>query len=292
MAMSTFALCLILFSALMHALWNLFVKRSGDKTVFIWWMFVVSGGMLNIVLIFIPSPFPPPPPRILLLGTAGGACFVLYHLLNGRAYRDGDLSLTYPLAQTSMLYVPLWGILLLGETPSAAGYLGIFLVICGAYSIQLRTLSFSEILRPFRNLGVPSVQAALGAGLVYSVGSVIDKTGVSIYPPFYFTYLLVMAMMAMMTLNIARPRYRGRILDELKRSKLLLLVSGPVMMGSFLTFRFGLKLAPMSYAVPVRQVSLLIGVLIGVFFLGESCGRIRFASTLLILAGVFIIRMG
>jgi drug/metabolite transporter (DMT)-like permease len=47
-----------------------------------------------------------------------------------------------------------------------------------------------------------------------------------------------------------------------------------------------------SKAVPVRQVSLLFGVLIGVFLLGESCGRIRFFAASLVLAGVFLIRLG
>jgi len=44
--------------------------------------------------------------------------------------------------------------------------------------------------------------------------------------------------------------------------------------------------------VPVRQVSLLIGVLIGTLFLGEECGWIRFTAALLILAGVALIRLG
>jgi drug/metabolite transporter (DMT)-like permease len=95
-----------------------------------------------------------------------------------------------------------------------------------------------------------------------------------------------------MTTNLLRPCYRGRILLEWRQSRTLVLLSGPVMMASFLSFRYGLKLAPMSYAVPVRQVSLLIGVLIGTFFLGETCGRIRFTAALLILSGVFLIRIG
>ncbi|MEJ2199184.1 MAG: EamA family transporter, partial [Desulfuromonadales bacterium] len=72
----------------------------------------------------------------------------------------------------------------------------------------------------------------------------------------------------------------------------LVIVSGPVIMASFLSFRYGLHLAPMSYAVPVRQVSLLIGVLIGVLFLGETSGRIRFTATFLILCGAALIRLG
>jgi drug/metabolite transporter (DMT)-like permease len=134
--------------------------------------------------------------------------------------------------------------------------------------------------------------AALAAGFIYSVGSVIDKTGVMLYSAFHFTYLLVAFMLLFMTLNIMRAKYRGRIMAEFRNSRLLVLAAGPVMMGSFFAFRYGLKLAPMSYAVPVRQVSLLIGVLIGVLFLGEACGRIRLSATLLILAGVALIRFG
>jgi drug/metabolite transporter (DMT)-like permease len=290
--MSDLAFFLIVFSAFMHALWNLLVKSSVDKTVFIWWMFVSSGLLLNVTLLFLPGSFPVPDLRILLLGAVGGVCFMLYHLFNGRAYRDGDMSLTYPLAQTSMLYVPVWGMLFFNERLSTIGLLGIALIAAGAYSIQLRSLTLGEVLRPFRSLREPPVMAALSAGFIYSVGAVVDKIGVMTYPPFHFTYLLVMFMLLFMTANLLRPCYKGRIIDEWRRNRHLILAAGPVMMGSFLTFRFGLQLAPISYAVPVRQVSLLIGVLIGVLFLRESCGRIRFAAALVILAGACLIRFG
>ena len=289
--MSSLAFTLILFSALMHAFWNLLVKRSRDKTVFIWWMFVSSCSLMTLALPFVGT-FPLPSGRVLGLAVVGAACFMLYHLFTGRAYSGGDLSLIYPLAQTAMFWVPIWGILILGEKVSGLGAAGIGLVLFGAYSIQLRALAWSEVVRPFRNLREPAVLSALAAGFIYSVGSVIDKTGVMLYSPFHFTSLLVDFMLLFMTLNILRPKYRGRVMAEFRNSRLLVILSGPVIMASFLSFRFGLQMAPMSYAVPVRQVSLLIGVLIGVFFLGESCGRIRFTATLLILAGVALIRFG
>lgn len=290
--MTTLALSLILFSGVMHALWNLLVKQSRHKTVFIWWMFVCSTLLFTLLLLLVPGSFPPPDLRILLLGSGGAVCFFLYHLFNGRAYRHGDLSLTYPLSQTSMLYVPLWGVLMMGETVSLTGGCGILLVITGAYSIQLRSLSLAEIARPFRNLKDRSVQAALTAGFVYSLGAVIDKTGVKDYSPFYFTYILVIFMLALMTLNLLQSRYHSQIFEEWKNSRLLILVSGPVMMASFLSFRYGLSLAPMSYAVLVRQMSVLVGVVIGVCFLGESCGRVRICAALLIVAGIVLIRLG
>lgn len=289
--MSNFALFFIVFSALMHVLWNVQVKRSRDKTVFIWWMFIASGLLLNLLLPWMKTPFPRPSVTILLLACAAAVCFVLYHLFNGRAYRDGDLSLSYPLAQTSMIYVPIWGVLVLHEHMTFFGLVGIVCIVAGAYTVQLQELSWAALSRPVRNLGNPSVRAALAAGFIYSIGSILDKKGVSCYPPLYFTYLLVMVMIVVMTINLCRPRFRGRILAEWRHNRRLILWSGPVMLGSFISFRYGLSLAPVGYAVAVRQVNVLFGVLIGVLFLKESCGRVRSLAAVMIFAGVVLIRM-
>lgn len=290
--MSHFAFTLIIISAVMHALWNLLVKRSRHKTVFIWWMFVASGGLFSLIIPLVAEPFQIPDTHTLLMVSLGAVCFVLYHLFNGRAYRGGDLSVVYPLCQTSMVYVPIWGVLLLGERLSITGVFGILLVIFGTYSIQLQRLSFAEMVRPFRNLKSPSVRDALTAGFIYSIGSIAEKSGVKQYSPLYFTYILVLLMLFLMSFNMLRPKYRALIGAELREHWGLILCSGPVMMASFLTFRYGLNLSQVSYAVPVRQVSIVMGVLIGILFLRESFGRIRLISALLIMSGVVLIRLG
>jgi uncharacterized membrane protein len=290
--MSALAFFLIVISAVMHALWNLLVKRSRHKTAFIWWMFVASGTLFTISLPLAPGLFAWPELETLAMITVGAVCFVLYHLFNGRAYHGGDLSIVYPLSQTSMIWVPLWGIILLGEQLSLIGVCGILLVLVGVYSMQLQRLSLLELLRPFRDLRSPTVRAALTAGFIYSIGSIAEKNGVRNYSPYYFTYLLVLVMLLLMTMNVSRSRYRHQIGDELREHWRLILISGPVMMASFLTFRYGLNLSPVSYAVPVRQVSIMVGVLIGILFLGESFGRIRLISALLIVVGAVVIRFG
>jgi uncharacterized membrane protein len=276
----------------MHALWNLLVKRSRHKTVFIWWMFVASGGLFSLCIPLLTESFRSPDLHTLMMVSLAAVCFVLYHLLNGRAYRGGDLSVVYPLCQTSMIYVPIWGIFLLGERLSFPGVCGILLVLFGTYSIQLQRLSFAELIRPFRNLKSPSVRDALSAGFIYSIGSIAEKSGVRNYSPLYFTYMLVLLMLFLMSFNIFRPKYRTMIGSELREHWGLILCSGPIMMASFLTFRYGLNLTQVGYAVPVRQVSIVIGVLIGILFLKESCGRIRIFSALFIMAGVVLIRLG
>lgn len=226
------------------------------------------------------------------MALGGGCCFALYHLLTGRAYSSGDISLTYPLCQTSMLYVPVWGMLILHETLSIIGGAGIALVALGAYSVQLQKFTLDELLRPFRNLGEPSVRFALAAGFVYSFGVMFDKAGVQSYSPLYFTWLMVFVMFTLMSINLLRARYRNKVTAEWQANWKLILMSGPILMASFIAFRYGLKMAPVSYAVPVRQVSILFGVLLGMIFLQESYGRIRLASAVLILTGAFLIKFG
>jgi uncharacterized membrane protein len=196
----------------------------------------------------------------------------------------------YPLSQSSMVYVPIWGVILLRERLSIVGTAGILLVIAGTLSVQMQRLSLMELGRPFRDLRTPAVKAALSAGLIYSIGSIAEKTGVRHYPPVFFTYFLVLAMLVLMTANLARRKYRPLIKEEFRKSWRLIACSGPVMMTSFLTFRYGLNMAQVGYAVPVRQVSVMIGVVIGIVFLKERFGKIRLLSALLILFGAFLIR--
>lgn len=290
--MSNLAFTLIIASAVMHALWNLLVKRSRHKTVFIWWMFVTSFALFTATLPILPESFYWPGTDTLLLIAIGAFCFVLYHLFNGRAYQGGDLSVVYPLSQTSMLYVPIWGVALLGERFSIVGIGGILLVILGTFSLQMQSLTLAEISRPFRDFNSPPVRAALSAGFIYSIGSVAEKAGVKDYPPLYFTYLLIFSMLLLMTINLSRPKYRNLIVEEWRANWRPILCSGPVAMTSFLTFRYGLNLAPVGYAVPVRQVSIMIGVLIGIVFLKEAFGRMRIFSAVVIFAGALLIRFG
>lgn len=276
----------------MHAIWNTLVKSSRHKTVFIWWMFATASVLFTACLPFFHEQFTWPNRYAMGMIAIGSVSFVLYHLFNGRAYQSGDLSVVYPLSQTSMIWVPIWGVTLLGERLSLLGICGILLVILGTFSVQMQSINLSELARPFRDFKSTSVRAALVAGFIYSIGSIAEKTGVRNYPPVYFTYFLTLTMLFLMSINLARPKYHRAIAEEWRENWRRILCSGPIVMTSFLTFRYGLNLARVGYAVPVRQVSIMVGVLIGIFFLRESFGRIRMMSAALIMTGALMIRFG
>lgn len=61
------------------------------------------------------------------------AAETLYFLALGLAYKDGDLSVVYPLTRSSPMFVAILATLFLGEELTAWGVLGILLIFLGVY---------------------------------------------------------------------------------------------------------------------------------------------------------------
>jgi drug/metabolite transporter (DMT)-like permease len=123
--MSLFALALALLAAVMHAVWNLLVKRSEDQLV-AGWSVVAGAAVLALPILAITGL----PDRavwdFILISTV---IQVGYILMLAAAYRVGDLSFVYPLARgVSPVLVSLAGVALLGDEIPAIGWAGVFLV--------------------------------------------------------------------------------------------------------------------------------------------------------------------
>jgi drug/metabolite transporter (DMT)-like permease len=59
-----------------------------------------------------------------------------------------------------------------------------------------------------------------------------------------------------------------------------------------MSYRRALQATDVSYAAGVRQTATLFAVLMGVFVLKESYGRLRFIASLVIAAGIVLIKTG
>ena len=126
--MPILAIALLLTSAVLHALWNLLLKRSPEKYVAMGWQVIISG-VLSLVLLF----FTGLPPRSMwLFALISMTLEAVYFVLLSFAYSDHDFSLVYPVARgTAPALVVLWSFLFLREIPSIGGFIGIFIIICG-----------------------------------------------------------------------------------------------------------------------------------------------------------------
>jgi uncharacterized membrane protein len=70
------------------------------------------------------------------------------------------------------------------------------------------------------------------------------------------------------------------------------MLSGVVLSLSFYLFRYALSIKEVSYAACVRQISPLFGVFLGLYILIEPYGLIRLISTISIVLGIALIKLG
>ena len=93
--MPPLALGMVLIAAVLHAGWNLFVKRAREKQVFTLWGLMVGSVCFAPILLF-SQPFPFMIwPYVICSAVVEG----IYYIVLTRAYESGDFSLVYPMAR-------------------------------------------------------------------------------------------------------------------------------------------------------------------------------------------------
>jgi drug/metabolite transporter (DMT)-like permease len=289
--MTLFSLALLVLAAGLHALSNALIKSSRDKLAFTWWM-LTAWALIGLPLIFFVGQ---PQPIGWLIILVSGLIEAVYFITLTRAYALGDLSQVYPLARGSApLFVLLWALIFLGERPTPIGVGGIFVVVLGLYLVNLPTLA--DWKRPLLGLRSPAAQWALLTGLLISIYSAIDKVGVRYVDPLPYLYLFLVVAWLALSAQWLNPDRRSALRLEVRvdRRRVLLRAVAVALLGggAYALVLAALRLSPVSYVSPVRELSVVIGAWIGVRFLGEPGGRLRIFAALLVAVGIMIIAVG
>jgi drug/metabolite transporter (DMT)-like permease len=289
--MSILSIVLLLFAAVLHALSNTLIKLSRDKLAFTWWM-LTAWAVIGLPLIFFVGQ---PPPIGWLIVLVSGLIEAVYFITLTRAYSLGDLSQVYPLARGSApLFVLLWAMLFLGERPTAIGVAGIVTVVIGLYLVNLPALS--EWKRPLLGFRAPAARWALATGLLISIYSSIDKVGVRYIDPLPYLYVFLVVAWIALSVQWLNADRRAALRAELAVDKRKLLFSAVAVAllggGAYALVLAALRLSPVSYVSPVRELSVVIGAWIGIRFMGERGGRLRVAAAALVAGGIIVIAVG
>jgi uncharacterized membrane protein len=285
--MELLAFSLAVLSGVGHAVWNFLTKRAVDKQVFLWWMLFLRTVFLAPVFAIWAQGISVP--LVSLVCAMGSAVFyATFMALMGKAYERGDLSLVYPLSRSGPVYVPIWAALFLGERLSPLGLMGIAVTCLGVYTVGLEAISLKAIFSPIHSLNTRPSQLALLAAVLASVGACIDKMGVGSVRPFVYVLLFFVMMVVLYSAYILATRGGRAIGREWQANR------GNVLLGGLFGTSYVLTLLAMatsavSYVISARQVSVVVGTILGVWLLKERYGAIRIASSLLICAGVVMI---
>jgi drug/metabolite transporter (DMT)-like permease len=286
--MEPLAVALILISAASHAAWNYLAKGSRDKDSFMLLINLTSQITLLPVFILVLKDWSLPVsilPFIIISAIAEAA----YFLALSRAYDAGDLSVVYPVARSAPLFVVVAGALFLGDPLTSAGITGILLVLLGVYILHLKSLRLTSVLEPLHSFRGPAFGFALIAALGTTAYSLSDKAAVTHLDPIQYDFWLEIAITLALAPIILQRRGLGNLKSEWGGTWKRITLSGALMRGGYLLVLVAMTLAPVGYLLALRQISVVIGALLGVALLGEGYGAPRLLGSAAIFAGVYII---
>lgn len=282
------AACLALTGAFFNATWNLLFKKSDGGLPF-----VCLVGLLSMVLyspaalwaVWSAGAQIGPLQLVLLFGCA--ALHLTYYLLLGRGYRLGDLSLIYPLVRgTGPLFCTLGAVLLLGEQPTGPMIAGTALIVAGILLICGQTLRQADArIRQ-------SLYCVVLCGCVIAVYTVLDKAILSQFflPPLFMAWFSEFGRSVLLAPYVMRRRALLR--DQWQKNRRLVIGVAILNPLGYIFILFALSLSSVSFVAPLREFSILIGVLFGSRLLAEGQLLLRLAGALAMMAGFVSITMG
>ena len=290
--MTALAFVLVLSSAALHAVWNFLVKRSGASGPVFIWLFTLPSTLLlapvAIWLIIVRHLTFTGTTIAFLVGSA--VVHTIYFLLLSRGYRDGDLSVVYPIARgTGPLLAGIIAMIALKERPTIGAIAGALCIASGA-ALLARDQRAGQS-RPGASK-VWSVEYGLIIGVMIGIYTVWDKilVGTLAINPLILEWVattligLLVTPAALRNLPLARDMWR-------KHKNVA--ISGALLSSlSYILFLTALSFSAVSRVAPLRETSILIGALLGTRLLGEGKTRQRLAAAGAISAGVILVSIG
>ncbi|HEY6895932.1 MAG TPA: DMT family transporter [Rhodocyclaceae bacterium] len=285
--MNSAALSLVVAGALLHALWNLFAKKASGGLPFVWLFGIVS---LVVSIPFGLSSWYTNSQQLTVqawVAIAGSALVhVAYSLVLQKGYREGDFSVVYPLARgTGPLFAVFGAIVVLGEAPSLLGWIGILAILTGILLISGTAQA----------LFVPSPKTRAGllwgtlTGISIAAYTVIDGWTVKalgIAPMLYYVLGLILRTIILAPQALRDPH---RLRSQWRMNNRYIIAVGVLSPFAYTFVLFAMTMAPLSYVAPIRELSMLLGVLFGAKLLRESFVPSRAIGTACMVAGVVML---
>ena len=285
------SLFLVVLASFIHAGWNLLAKRAAPAgPVFVlaysliaciafapWVLYLLAQGRIGWTGLGI---------GFLLLS---GLIHLAYNLCLQRGYQLADLSVVYPVARgTGPMLSSIGAFLILGETPTAGGLLGLGLVVAGIGLIatQGRLAAFT---RPGGQAGIRWGTATGGLIASYTVVDAYAVKVLGIAPVVLDWFSNLLRVGLLMPLVIANPR---RAAGAMRGYWGLALGVGLLSPLSYLLVLAALSAgAPLSLVAPMREMSMMLGALMGMLILREAVGPWRLVGCAVLILGVILLSL-
>ena len=271
----------VLAAAFMHASWNLLVKLKLDRFLSLFLLQTLMGLMGIAMLVFFAWPARESLPYALF----SGVLHTGYNIFLARSYRDGDLSLVYPIARgTAPLITLLATWLVASEQIGATTAIAIGILVAG---IWLVAAGKSKSLK----LDRVSLFFALGTSCFIAAYTVVDGLGgrASGAASGYTALVFILDAIFMLgagfymrgpgILMKVAPFWKGGILGALLSASAYWIVI------------WAMTQAPIAAVAALRETSILFVILMSARFLKEQMGWARIVGGVLVVLGAVALRL-
>lgn len=286
--MTGFALLLVIIAAFCHATWNLLAKKACGGTAFIWIFASLSAVLyfpLALWVLLTEKPLITSEQIALILSSA--VLHAIYFILLDKGYRFGDLSIIYPLARgTGPLLSILTAILFLGEQPKPVALTGAICIGIGILAITGNPLKDKE------DAACKSILYAFLCGVVIACYTIVDKIAVSDYllPPLLMDWssnvgrVILLTPYSLKNWSKVKEQWASH-----KKEAIGIAILSPL---AYILILTAMVFSPVSYIAPAREISILIGAILGAKLLSESDFKMRLAGAGAMLIGLVALSIG
>ena len=271
----------VLLGALLHASWNALIRGSTDRTLDI--VLVVAGAAViaAIALPFTPAPAAASWPFLI----ASGLIHVVYFMLVALSYRHGELSFAYPIMRGSAPVVSaIEAALLLVESPSTGGWLGVLLISSGVMLLAADSWRSGA----FQGRAAMFALATAASIVVYTL---VDGVGARLsgHAAAYTGWVFVLTAIPLVMIFLARDgaSTRSYFRQHWRRG----LFGGVCTLGAYGLALWAMTRAPIALVAALRETSVIFGALLAFLLLGERLSRTRCAAIAIVTAGAIAIKL-
>lgn len=274
----------------MHAAWNFLLKRAGGSQVALAQSKLVEAVLFAPVFVYFAArTLPATGVVVLLVGVASTGVLANYMSL-AAAYRHGDLSFVYPIARGAALaMLPAFGWVFLGERLTVTSAIAIVVIVAGIIVLQLPALTREGLRTLAGALRAPATRYALLAALTTAGYTIWDKHAIRQMDAFAYMYLYT----AVVAVLWGGWTWRHTPAEERRATwqahRVAIIAIGALNMGSYFLTLLALRTDASSLVIGLRQLSIVFGVLLGAWLLGERLSRPRVLGVGLIAAGCLLI---
>ncbi len=204
-----------------------------------------------------------------------------------KALKISPISIVVPLMGFAPVFMLVTSWLMLKEPPNIFGIAGVLMVAAGAYLLNLDRAR-GGILEPIKAIVKErGPLMVLAAAFIFSIDTAFGKRATQLSDPIFFSlfYCIFMAL-----------GYLPLLKREITRENVKMMLSSRILWGigacfacGVTSFLYAIKVANIAYVSATGKISMLIAIIYGRIFFGETHIRQKIFGALLMITGIYMV---